>query len=188
MCWEFTNFFSQNWIFRAGLGHFFLWFWLTHFTQIELSWENNRSLHCKYLRCYNFMEPHLNWMLIKLEQFRLQFVIKLPCIPTKLLLKSVSSNLTLAVRSPKFWHAKTNFLSHYHVCYINRFANFLTRTNGVMISIIDFWSTDCVFESRPSQYLLLFFFLKWDKKWVLAWQNFGERTARVKLEITDFNT
>ena len=26
----------------------------------------------------------------------------------------------------------------------------------------------------------------WDKKWVLACPNFGERTARVKLELTDF--
>ena len=42
-------------------------------------------------------------------------------------LKSVNSNLTLAVRSPKFFQAKTNFLSHHNKCYINRFANFLTR-------------------------------------------------------------
>ena len=28
----------------------------------------------------------------------------------------------------------------------------------------------------------------WDKKWVLACPNFGECTARVKLELTDFTT
>ena len=28
---------------------------------------------------------------------------------------------------------------------------------------------------------------KWDKKWVLVCQNFGVRTVRVKLELTDFN-
>ena len=33
----------------------------------------------------------------------------------------------------------------------------------------------------------LFFPKKWDKKWVLACQSFGECTARVKLELTDFN-
>ena len=32
-----------------------------------------------------------------------------------------------------------------------------------------------------------FFSPKWDKKWVLACQSFGECTARVKLELTDFN-
>jgi hypothetical protein len=41
-------------------------------------------------------------------------------------LKSVNSNFTLAVHSPKLWQAKTHFLSHHNVCYINRFANFLT--------------------------------------------------------------
>ena len=38
---------------------------------------------------------------------------------------------------------------------------------------------------------LAIFFLsfspKWDKKWILACQSFGECTARVKLELTDFN-
>ena len=29
--------------------------------------------------------------------------------------------------------------------------------------------------------------LWWDKKWVLAWLSFGECTARVKLELTDFS-
>ena len=33
----------------------------------------------------------------------------------------------------------------------------------------------------------LFFPPKWDKKWVLVCPNFGECTARVKLELTDFN-
>ena len=33
----------------------------------------------------------------------------------------------------------------------------------------------------------LFFSPKWDKKWVLAWLSFGECTARVKLELTDFS-
>ena len=33
----------------------------------------------------------------------------------------------------------------------------------------------------------LFFPPKWDKKWVLACQSFGECTARVKLELTDFS-
>ena len=32
-----------------------------------------------------------------------------------------------------------------------------------------------------------FFSPKWDKKWVLACQSFGECTARVKLELTDFS-
>ena len=32
-----------------------------------------------------------------------------------------------------------------------------------------------------------FFSSKWDKKWVLACQSFGECTTRVKLELTDFN-
>ena len=40
-----------------------------------------------------------------------------------------------------------------------------------MVSIIDFWSTDDGFESRP----------------LLASQSFGEYTARVKLESTDFS-
>ena len=39
-----------------------------------------------------------------------------------------------------------------------------------MVSTIDFWSTD----------------QKWDKKWVLDIQSFGECAARVKLELTDF--
>ena len=51
-------------------------------------------------------------------------------------LKSVNSNFTLAVRSPKFGQAKTHFLSHHNLCYINRYATFL-RTNGVMVSTIE---------------------------------------------------
>ena len=42
-------------------------------------------------------------------------------------LKSVNSNFTLAVHSQKFGQAKTHFLSHHNVCYVNRFADFLTR-------------------------------------------------------------
>ena len=44
-----------------------------------------------------------------------------------LVVKSVNSDFNLAVRSKKFWQAKTHFLSHHDVCYINRFANFPTR-------------------------------------------------------------
>ena len=44
-----------------------------------------------------------------------------------LTLKSVNSNFTLAVRSRKFGQAKTHFLSHHNVFYINRFANFPKR-------------------------------------------------------------
>ena len=42
------------------------------------------------------------------------------------LLKSVNSNFTLAVHSPKLGQAKTHFLSHHNVCNINRFAKFQT--------------------------------------------------------------
>ena len=41
-------------------------------------------------------------------------------------LKSVNSNFALAVHSLKFGQAKTHFLSHHNVCYISRFAIFLT--------------------------------------------------------------
>ena len=41
--------------------------------------------------------------------------------------KSVNSNFTLAVHSPKLGQAKTHFLSHHNVCKINRLANFPTR-------------------------------------------------------------
>ena len=34
--------------------------------------------------------------------------------------------------------------------------------------------------------LFMILTLWWDKKWVLAWLSFGECTARVKLELTDF--
>ena len=47
-------------------------------------------------------------------------------------------------------------------------------------------STDRRFKSRTSHIFSLFF-PKWDKKWVLACPNFGECTARVKLELTDFS-
>ena len=43
---------------------------------------------------------------------------------------AVNSNFTLAVHSPKFGQAKIHFLSHHNACYINRFANFLTRYQG----------------------------------------------------------
>ena len=41
-------------------------------------------------------------------------------------LKSVNSNFTLAVHSPKLNQAKTQILSHHNVCNINRFAKFQT--------------------------------------------------------------
>ena len=53
-----------------------------------------------------------------------------------------------------------------------------------MDSMFSLWPSGREFESWPSQYLLLFFSPKWDKKWVLACQNFGVRTVRVKLEFT----
>ena len=41
--------------------------------------------------------------------------------------------------------------------------------------------------SNPSLAILfLFFSSRWRKKWALACPNFGECTARVKLELTDF--
>ena len=48
-----------------------------------------------------------------------------------------------------------------------------------MVSTVNFWSTDL-------NKFILFISTTWDKKWVLACPNFGERTARVKLEWTDF--
>ena len=48
------------------------------------------------------------------------------------------------------------------------------------------WPSGCEFKSRPSQYLLLFFFLKMRQKVSLGLSNFGVRTARVKIELTDF--
>ena len=46
-----------------------------------------------------------------------------------------------------------------------------------------------VVSLNPSLASIFYFFLsmfspKWDKKWVLACQNFGVRTVRVKLEFT----
>ena len=58
-------------------------------------------------------------------------------------LKSVNSNFTLAVLSQKFGQAKTHFLSLDNVCYINRFANFLTRgqwSNGKHDRLLIYWS------------------------------------------------
>ena len=46
-----------------------------------------------------------------------------------------------------------------------------------MVSTMDFWPTDRGFKSFPN--------VTWDKKWVLAFPNFRERTARKKLELTD---
>ena len=56
-----------------------------------------------------------------------------------------------------------------------------------MVSMINFWSTDHEFESWPSHIFSLFS-PTWDKKWDLACPNFGECTARGKLELTDFRT
>ena len=38
----------------------------------------------------------------------------------------------------------------------------------------------------PAIFFYLFLSKKWDKKWVLACPSFGECTARVKLDLTDF--
>ena len=43
-----------------------------------------------------------------------------------------------------------------------------------------------VLNKKILQYRLLSFQV--GKKWVLTCQNFGERTAKVKLELTDFNS
>ena len=50
-----------------------------------------------------------------------------------------------------------------------------------------------VVSLNPSLASIFYFFLsmfspKWDKKWVFACQNFGVRTAWVKLELTDFSS
>ena len=92
-------------------------------------------------------------------------------------LKSVNSNFTLAVRSRKFGQAKTHFLSHHNVCFINRFANF-PKHDQLLIC----WS----WVLNPAVIFFYFFSPTWDKKWVLACPNFRERTVRVKLELTDF--
>ena len=47
-------------------------------------------------------------------------------VKLKRVLKSVNSNFTMAGLSPKLEQAKTHFLSHHNVCYINRFAEFQT--------------------------------------------------------------
>ena len=46
----------------------------------------------------------------------LQSSIRCCTLGLNIFLKSVNSNFTLAVRSPKFWQAKTHFLSHHNVC------------------------------------------------------------------------
>ena len=43
-----------------------------------------------------------------------------------LILKSVNSNFTLAVHSPKLNQAKIHFLSHHNVCNITRFTKVQT--------------------------------------------------------------
>ena len=93
-------------------------------------------------------------------------------------LKSVNSNFALAVHSLKFGQAKTHFLSHHNVCYIDRF---LTNDQS--------WSTsDHGFESWPSHIFFLFFPKNETKSESWPVKIFGECTARVKLDITDFNS
>ena len=95
------------------------------------------------------------------------------------MLKLVSSNnFTLTVNSPKLWQAKTHFLSHFEG---KKEKKYMARLG---------------FEPMNSRSSLLHWslvrklanlFMWWDKKWFLACQSFGECTARVKLELTDFN-
>ena len=59
---------------------------------------------------------------------------------------------------------------------------------GVLVSTVNFWSTDHGCKFRSSHIFSLFFSPKWEKKWVLASLSFGECTARVKLKLTDFIT
>ena len=96
-------------------------------------------------------------------------------------LKSVNSNFTLAVHSPKLNNAKTHFLSHHNVSIINRFAKFQTS---------DLWlaqSTSDLLIVGSNLGLAIFFLFFSDKKWVLAWLSFGECTDRVKLELSNFS-
>ena len=93
--------------------------------------------------------------------------------------------------------AQFHFLSHQNVCYINRFANLLTK--DVTVNMIDFWSTDHGFKSRLSRIFSLFFpkmrqkVTTWHVKVLVSHgllyikKSMGECTARVKLELTDFS-
>ena len=88
-------------------------------------------------------------------------------------LESVNSNFTLAVRLPKFCQAKTQFLSHHNVCYINRFANFLTRDQWRLLHA---WSTSdlLVVGSNPGITIFFLFFSQNETKseswpgWILV--------------------
>ena len=68
------------------------------------------------------------------------------------MLMSVSSNLTLVAHTPKFWQAKTHFLSN----FVN--IDLKSHLEGVMDSTFSLWPCGPEFESWPSQYLLLLFF------------------------------
>ena len=93
---------------------------IAQWSEVENSiWKyilHSSSLHC----CKN----ELNFWFLKFLRTPLRFFHKI-CLFQGL--KSDDSNSTLAVRSPKFGQAKTHFLSHHKVYYINRFADFLTR-------------------------------------------------------------
>ena len=83
---------------------------------------------------YQYFGPPLVWYQVKINQWYLSNTYF-----HQRLLQSVNSNFTLAVQSRIFGQAKTHFLSHQNVYYINRFADFPTRdqlSNGN--SMIDF--------------------------------------------------
>ena len=115
--------------------NFEILFWICNINKhILLPWKKDycwkkivaknleKKLIHKFLAEETFLLPFWNLHIKWVEQSTVIFTVEFAEW-----LKSVNSNFSLAVHSPKLNQVKTHFLSHHNICNINRFTKFRTR-------------------------------------------------------------